>query len=86
MHVTVTISGDRNVKMKEAENALIHKNLKTEIQRMWNVKIKVTPVIRGATGTAASSCRQYLSKITGEQGTNGSLRILHHLMQWVCSA
>jgi len=28
---------------------------------MWNVKAKVIPVIRGATGTISKSLRQYLS-------------------------
>jgi hypothetical protein len=29
--------------------------LATELQRMWNVKTKVTPVIMGATGTFSKS-------------------------------
>jgi hypothetical protein len=37
-----------------------------EIQRMWNVKTKVTPVIIGATGTISKSFRKYLSSITGK--------------------
>jgi hypothetical protein len=36
-----------------------------EIQRMWNVKAEVIPVIIGATGTISKSFRQYLSNITG---------------------
>ena len=32
-------------------------NLITEIQRMWNVKAKVLPVIIGATGTIAKSLK-----------------------------
>jgi len=31
-----------------------------EIQRMWNVKAKVIPIITGATGTISQSLRQYL--------------------------
>jgi len=33
---------------------------------MWNVKTKVIPVIKGATGTVSKSLRQYLSNIQGK--------------------
>ena len=36
-----------------------------EIQRMWNVKTKVIPVIIGATGTISKSFRKYVSSIPG---------------------
>jgi len=51
MLIEVAISGHRNVIKKEAENILKYKDLTMEIQRMWNVKTKVIPVIIGATGT-----------------------------------
>jgi hypothetical protein len=51
MLIDVAIPRDRNVIKKEAEKILKYKDLITEIQCMWNVKIKVTPVIIGATGT-----------------------------------
>ena len=40
-----------NVIRKEAEKILKYKDLTTEIQRMWNVKTKVMPVIIWTTGT-----------------------------------
>jgi hypothetical protein len=40
---------------KEAEKILKYKDLTTEIQSMWNVKTKVIPVIKGATGTISKS-------------------------------
>jgi len=43
-------------------------DLVIEIQRMWNVKAKVIPVIIGATGTISKSLRQYLSNIPGKHG------------------
>jgi len=49
--IDVAISGDRNVIKKEVEKILNYKDPTIEIQRMWNVKTKVIPVIIGATGT-----------------------------------
>ena len=39
----------------ETDKILKYKDLTTEIQRMWNVKTKVIPVIIGATGTVSKS-------------------------------
>ena len=47
MLIDVAIPGDRNVIKKEAEKILNYKGLVTEIQCIWNVKAKVTPVITG---------------------------------------
>jgi len=33
---------------------------------MWNVKTKVIPVIRGATGTISKSFRKYMGNISGK--------------------
>jgi len=64
--IDVAISGDRNVVKKEAEKILKYKDLTIEIQRMWNVKTKVIPVIIGATGTISKSFRKYVSNIPGK--------------------
>jgi len=63
--IDVAISGDRNVMKKEAEKILKYKDLTREIQRMWNVKTKVIPVIIGANGIISKSFRKYVSNITG---------------------
>jgi hypothetical protein len=65
MLIDVAISGDRNVIKKEAEKILKYKDLTIEIQRMWNVKRKVIPVIIGATGTVSKVSRKYVSNISG---------------------
>jgi hypothetical protein len=44
---------------------IINKGLTIEIQRMWNAKTKVIPVIIGATGTISKSFRKYVSNIPG---------------------
>ena len=60
MLIDVAIPGDRNVIKKEAEKILKYKDLTIEIQRMWNVKTSVIPVIIGATGTISKSFRKYV--------------------------
>jgi hypothetical protein len=68
MHVNrCCILGDRNVIKKEAEMILKYEDLTIEIQRMWNVKTRVIPVIRviGATGTISKSFRKYVNSIPG---------------------
>jgi hypothetical protein len=50
---------------KEAEKILKYKDLIIEIQCMWKVKIRVIPVIIGATGTISKSFRKYISNIPG---------------------
>ena len=63
--IDVAISGDGNMIKNEAEKILKYKNLTIEIQRMWNVKTKVIPVIIGATGTISKSFSKYVSNIPG---------------------
>ena len=48
--------GDDN----DDDNNIKYKNLTIEIQRMWNVKTKVIPVIIGTTGTTSKSFRKYV--------------------------
>jgi hypothetical protein len=66
MLIDIAIPGDRNVIKKEAEKILKYKDLIIEIQRMWNVKTKLTPVIMRATGAVSKSFRKYLSSIPGK--------------------
>ena len=65
MLIGVAISGDRNVIKKETGEIIKYKDLTVEIQRMWNVKTKVIPVIIGATGTISRTFRKYVSNIPG---------------------
>jgi len=51
MLIDVVISGDKNVIQQEAKNILKYENRTSDIERMWNVNVKVIPVIIGATGT-----------------------------------
>jgi len=66
MLMDVAISADRNMIKKEVEKILKYKDLTIELQRKWNVKTKVIPVIIGATGTISKSFRKYVSNIPGK--------------------
>jgi len=67
MLIDVAISVDRHVIKKEAEKTVRYKDLIKEIQRMWNVKAKVIPVITGATGTILKPLKKYPNNIPGKQ-------------------
>ena len=56
---------NNNNNNKESEKIQKHKDLRIEIQHMWNVKTKVIPVIIGATGTISKTFRKYVSNIPG---------------------
>ena len=61
------IPGDRNVINKEGEKIIEYKVLTTEIQRMWNVKAEMVPVIIRANGTISKSMRKYLCNVSGKR-------------------
>ena len=65
MLIDAEISGDRNVIKKEVAKILKYKYLTIEIEGMWNVKIRVIPVIIEATGTISKSLRKHVSNIPG---------------------
>jgi hypothetical protein len=60
--IDVTIPSDKNVIQKEDEKILKYKNLSIEIQRMWNMKCCVIPVIIGATGIVSKSLNNILKQ------------------------
>jgi hypothetical protein len=54
------------------------KDLTIEIERMWNVKTRMIPVIIEATGTISKSCRKYVSTIP----ENHEVRELQKVPYW----
>ena len=64
--IDVAIPADRNVVQKEAEKKLKYKSLRIEIQRMWNMKCTIVPVIIGATGIVTRSLEKNLETIPGK--------------------
>jgi hypothetical protein len=64
--IDVAIPSDKNVIQKEAEKKLKCKNLSIEIQRMWNTKCFVIPVIIGATRIVSKSLQKCLETVPGQ--------------------
>ena len=64
--IDVAIPADRNFVQKEAEKKLKYKSMCIEIQRMWNLKCTIVPVIIGATGIVTRSRRGKIWKLYRE--------------------
>jgi hypothetical protein len=62
----VAIPADRNVVRKEAEKRLKYESVCIEMQRMWNPKCTVIPVISGATGIVTRSLRENSEAVPGK--------------------
>jgi uncharacterized membrane protein YjdF len=68
MSVSIECSSRRQkCDQERSPNLLIYNDFTIEAQRMWNVKVEMTPVIIVVTGTISQSFRYYLSNIPGKQ-------------------
>jgi hypothetical protein len=72
--IDVAIPSDWNVIQKESEKKLKYKHLSIEIQRMWNMKCFVIPVIIGATGIVTKRLKKYLETIPGKHSIDSLQR------------
>ena len=85
----VAIPADRNVVQKEAEKKLKYNSLCIEIQRMWNLKCTIVPVIIGATGIVTRSLKKNLGTVPGKHSIDslqktailGTSHIIRKVMQ-----
>jgi len=64
--IYVAIPTDRSVVQKETKKKLKYKDLCIEIQRMWNLKCTIIPVIIGTTGIVTRNLRKNLETVPGK--------------------
>jgi len=64
--IDVAIPAGKNVVQKEAEKKLKYKSLFIEIQRMWNLKCTIVPIIIGTNGIVTRSVRKNLETVPGK--------------------
>ena len=60
--IDMTIAWDTNIAPREIEKKSKYKDLKLEIQRMWQMKTEVIPVVVGALGTVKKGMVEYIKK------------------------
>jgi hypothetical protein len=66
----VAIPVDRNFVQKEAEKKLKYNSLGIEIQRMWNLKCAIVPVMIGASESIRKSLRINVKTIPEKHSTD----------------
>ena len=61
--IDMTVPSDKNITLKEIEKKSKYKDLEVEIQRMWQMKTKVIPVVVGALGTVKKGMVENIEKV-----------------------
>ena len=61
--IDMTVPSDRNIALKEIEKKSKYKDLGVEIQRMWQMKTIVIPVVVGALGTVKKEMVENIEKV-----------------------
>ena len=58
---------DINISAKEFEKLSKYKDLQIEVERMWQLKISIIPIVVGALGFVKNETEKYIEKIPGKQ-------------------
>ena len=69
--IDIAVPGDSRVELKENENVQKYQDLARELRKLWQVKVKVVPVVVGALGTIPKALKKHLKEI----GTYVSVRV-----------
>ena len=64
--IDIAVPEDRNICQKEREKIEKYQDLRIEIQKLWNIKAKVVPVVIGALGAHTGKLNDYLAQIPGQ--------------------
>jgi hypothetical protein len=76
--IDVAIPADRNVIKKESEKRWKYRSLCTAIQRMWNTKCVIIPVITAAIGTVTKGVKKNLKTFNSFTTKERQQYLEHH--------
>jgi hypothetical protein len=68
--IDLAVPADRNITQKEAEKKPKYKSLHIEMQRKWNMRFMIMPVIIWATGMVTKGLKKNVEAILGKQSTH----------------
>ena len=68
--IRVAVLGDLRVASKEMDKIQKYQNWARELRKIWQVKVKVVPVVVGALGTISKALGKHLEKICTNVRTN----------------
>ncbi len=62
--IDTRIPSERDASMQEAENFSKHKDLETEVAKMWEMKTSKVPIVMAALGFSKKGLENYVKKLT----------------------
>jgi len=65
--IDVAIPNDTHTVETEREKIEQYQDLRLEIQRMWNIKARVVPIVIGALGATSNNLEKHLQEIPGKK-------------------
>ena len=72
--IDIAVPNDSNIASKEKEKVEKYQPLREEIERCWNVKATVTPIVIGALGAVTPAHQRWLSEVTTDALTTSQLQ------------
>lgn len=64
--IDISVPDDANIILKESEKISKYKDLEIEVNRMWNTRTKVVPIIVGALGSLKIGFNNYVDMLPGQ--------------------
>ena len=58
--IDLAVPGDQNIKVKELEKITKYQDLRLQVQKLWDLKATVIPIVVGAFGTVSEEPENHL--------------------------